>query len=166
MRFLATLAFVLLVLSVEAAAGRVFGWSLVHVDVSIAVVVFVAIHAPLVEGAFTALAVGYMLDALAGRPTGLYAALAVLVYVGLRIANMLVDTRTRAGYAAAAAAASLVHGVLAAGLTWLTSRGGQGAGLSGLPMQVVLTALAAFALFPLLKKINPGVERPEPGVLR
>jgi rod shape-determining protein MreD len=120
-----------------------------------------------VEGAFTAFALGYLFDALTGRPTGLYAFLAVLVFLVVRVANGVIDARTRGLYALATGAATLGTGLLAAFFTWLTSRdGGQAAGLKGLPWQVLFTFLAALLMWPLLRKVNPGQERPEPGVLR
>ena len=157
----------LVVLSLEAAVVRVFGWSASPIDITVVLVVYVAIFASTVEGAFTAFTLGYLLDALTGRPTGLYAFLTVLLFILARVANGLIDARTRGLFATATAAATFAMGVLAAFFTWMTSRaGGQAAGLKGLPWQVLFTFLAGFALWPLLRKLNPGQERPEPGVLR
>jgi rod shape-determining protein MreD len=166
-RVLATLTLALLVLSVEAAVVRVFGWSAAPIDITVALVVYVAIFAPTVEGSVTAFGLGYLLDALTGRPTGLYAFLAVLLFLMVRVANGLVDARTRGLYAVATGAGTLATGLLAAFFTWMTSRGGgQAASLKGLPWQVLFTFIAAFLVWPLLRKVNPGQERPEPGVLR
>lgn len=167
MRYLGTLVLALVVLSVEAAASRVFGWSMGQVDITVALVTWVAIHGATVEGAFTAFSLGYLLDALSGRPTGLYAFLAVLLFVAVRIGNTLIDVRTRGLYAAATGVATLAHALLAAFFTWLTSRGGgQSAGLTGLHWQVLGTVVAAFLFFPLLKRLSPPQERQETGVLR
>jgi rod shape-determining protein MreD len=156
----------LFVLSLEASVVRVFGWSSAPVDITVVLVVYAAIFASTVEGAFTAFALGYMLDALSGRPTGLYAFLAVLLFLAVRIANGLIDARTRGLYAVATAAGTVGMGVLAAFFTWMTSRvGGQSAGLKALPWQVLFTFVAALALWPLLRKLNPGQDRPEPGAL-
>ena len=111
---------------------------------------------------------GYLLDVFTGRPTGLYPFLAVLVF-------LLVRGSGHAGRRALAAAvraawsprAVFGHAVLAVFFSWLTSPLGRQAwcaSLSGVPLQVLLTALAGVLLWPLLKRIEPG-ERPEPGVL-
>lgn len=161
------LALSLVVLSIEASVVRVFGWAMAPLDITVALVVYVAIFAATVEGAFTAFALGYMLDALSGRPTGLYAFLAVLLFLAVRVGNSLIDARTRGLYALATGASTLAMGLLAAFFTWMTSRGGgQAAGLSGLLWQVLVTFIAALVLWPLLRKLNPGQDRPEPGVLR
>jgi rod shape-determining protein MreD len=166
-RVLATLAIAMVVLSLEAAVVRVFGWAQAPIDITVALIVYVGIFAPTVEGAFTAFALGYLLDALSGRPTGLYAFLAVLLFLVVRVANGLIDARTRGLYAMATGAATVAMGLLAAFFTWMTSRaGGQAAGLKGLPWQVLFTFFAALLLWPLLRKVNPGQERPEPGALR
>ena len=166
MRVAAMLLVSLLFLSLEASLVRVFGWSAAPIDITVALVVYAAIFAPTVEGAFTAFALGYMLDALSGRPTGLYAFLAVLLFLAARVANGLIDARTRGLYAAATAAGTVAMGLLAAFFTWMTSRaGGQTAGLKGLPWQVLFTAVVAFVLWPLLRRLNPGQDRPEPGAL-
>jgi hypothetical protein len=62
----------------------------------------------------------------------------------------------------------VVHILLAVFFTWITSKEGVGAGpvLSAMPLQVLLTGLAALALYPLLRRVDPGSERPEIGALR
>ena len=118
-------------------------------------------------GAFTAFAAGYLLDAFTGRPTGLYPFLAVLTFLLVRAAGQVVDGRSRGGYALFVAAATFGHALLALFFGWLTARQGGGAGsaLAGVPLQVLLSTVAGVALFPLLKRIEPG-DHPEPGGLR
>jgi len=36
---------------------------------------------------------------------------------------------------------------------------------AGLPLEVLLTGVAAFCLYPLLQRFVPVTERPEPGLL-
>jgi rod shape-determining protein MreD len=167
MRFLAFSTLALLLLSLESVLVKTFGFEVTRIDVGLALVVYAALRATTVEGAFSAFSVGYLLDVFTGRPTGLYPALAVLVFLLVRGAGVLVDGRSRASYALFIAIATVLHAFLAVGFSWLTtsSGGGHVLSLSGVPLQVVLTTLAGMAMWPLLKKIEPG-ERPEPGVLR
>ncbi len=167
MRFIGTVALALLLLSVEAVAVKTFGFQVTRIDVTLALVVFLGLRAHTVEGAFSAFTVGYLLDVFTGRPTGLFPFLSVLTFLVVRLAGNFVDARARGLYAILTGGATFLHGLIAFLLTWLTSREGGGvASLTGLPLQAVLTALAAFVLWPVLKKLDPGQDRPEPGVLR
>lgn len=167
MRFLAFSTLALLLLSVESVLVKTFGFEVTRIDVGLALVVYVGLRATTLEGAFSAFAVGYLLDVFTGRPTGLYPFLAVLIFLLVRAAGQLLDGRSRASYALFVAAATVGHALLAVFFSWLTSRSGSGnvLSLSGVPLQVVLTTAAGALMWPLLKKIEPG-ERPEPGVLR
>lgn len=167
MKFLSFSALALVLLSIESVLVRSLGLEVVHVDVSMALVVYLALRATTIEGAFSAFAVGYLLDVFTGRPTGLFPFLAVLAFLFVRGAGQILDGRSRASYALFVAISTVAHAVLALGFTWLTSRSGEGhvRSLTGLPMQVLLSTLVGVLLWPLLKRIEPG-DRPEPGVLR
>ncbi|MDP1829877.1 MAG: hypothetical protein Q8L48_41835 [Archangium sp.] len=167
MKFLGFSLLALLLLSVESVLVKTFGFEVTRIDVGLALVVYAALRCTTIEGAFSAFSVGYLLDVFTGRPTGLYPALAVLVFLLVRAAGVVVDTRSRGPYALLIAVATLGHAVLAVFFSWLTSAAGSGhvLSLSGVPLQVLLTTLAGLAMWPLLKKIEPG-ERPEPGILR
>jgi rod shape-determining protein MreD len=166
MKFLAFSGLALLLLSVESVVVKFLGFEVARIDVGLALVVWVALRSTALEGAFSAFAVGYLLDVFTGRPTGLYPFLAVLTFLLVRAAGQLVDGRSRGGYVLLVAAATFGHALLAIFFGWLTSRGG-GAGvpLSGVLLQVLWATVAGAGLFPLLRRIEPG-EHPEPGVLR
>lgn len=167
MRFFFTVGLALLLLAVESVVVRYLGLSVARIDVTVALVVFLAVRASVVEGAISAFTVGYLLDVLGGRPTGLFTFLAVLIFLLVRLGSALVEVRSAAQFIAFSAAADLLHGLLGAFFTWLTSRGGASAAapLSGLLPQVLLTSLAALLMWPLLRKIDPGSDRPEAGAL-
>lgn len=167
MRFLITLVVALLLLCVESVAVQAFGFTVTRIDVTLALVVFLGLRANTAEGAFTAFCIGYLLDVFTGRPTGLYPFLAVLVFLGVRLLASFVDARARVLYAAMTGAATFAHALLVIFFSSLTSLDGGVVGtLAGVPLQVVLSALVAFALWPLLLKLDPGQERPKAGVLR
>lgn len=167
MKFLAFTALALVLLSVESVLVQSLELEVTRIDVSVALVVYLALRSTTLEGAFSASSIGYLLDVFTGRPTGLYPFLAVLLFLLVRGAGQLVDGRSRGGFALFVAGGTLVHGLLALFFTWLTSpaTGGRVQSLTGLPLQVLLTAGVGVLLLPLLKRIESG-ERPEPGLLR
>lgn len=148
----------LVLLSVEAVLVRALGLEVTRIDVTVALVVFVAVRARTIEGALTAFAIGYLLDVFTGRPSGLYPALAVLVFLLARAASQLLDGKSRLGSALFAAGATVGHALLAFLLMWLTSKSTEGRGLSltAVPLQALLTFVAAALLYPVLVKIEPG----------
>lgn len=167
MRLVVTLGLALLLLSLEAVLVRYMGLSVARIDVTVLLVAFLALRANTLEGAVGAYAVGYLLDLMSGQPTGLYTFLGVLLFLFGRLAASLVDVRSAGSFMLFAAAADGLHGVLAIFFTWLTAKtpGAWGA-LSALPLQVFYTAIAALLLYPVLRKLDPGQERPEIGALR
>lgn len=168
MKFLATVAIALLLLSLESVVVRYLGLAVARIDVTVALVVFLGIRASVLEGAFSSFAVGYLLDVMTGRPTGLYTFLAVLVFILVKVGSMLVDARSLPSFLAFVAAADLGHSLLAAFFTWLTSKEGAAAAasLTGLLAQLPLTVATALLLWPLLRRLDPATERPEVGALR
>lgn len=166
MKFLITLGLALFLLSVEAVVVKYLGFEVTRIDVTVALVTFLALRASTMEGAFASYGIGYLLDLMSGRPTGLYTFLAVLTFLVARLAASLVDVRTRAAFALFVVGADLGHGLLAFFFSWMTSRGGAPAGsLTSLPVQALLTGLAAFALYPLLRRFE-GEDRQQAGLLR
>ena len=166
-RFLFAAALALVLLALESVLVKYLGLTLARIDVTVAIVAFLSLRAGLLEGAFGAFAVGYLLDLMSGRPTGLYTFLAVLTFLVGRLARSLVEVRGPAGFALFAMGADALHGLLALLVTWLTSKTWGVAVLSpaGLPLEVVLTGAAAFCLYPLLQRFGPVAERAEPGLL-
>jgi rod shape-determining protein MreD len=125
------------------------------------------LRATLVEGAFTAFSVGYLLGVFTGRPTGLFPFLAVLIFLLVRATSAVVDARARSTTAMLTLVATLLHGLLAFFFTWLTAKGGASTTFSfgGLILQAFLSAVAGALLFPLFRRIEPG-EHPAPGGLQ
>jgi rod shape-determining protein MreD len=166
-KFLLTVALAIVLLSVESVVVKYLGFSVVRIDVTVVIIAFLALRAGTLEGAFAAFAVGYLLDLMSGQPTGLYTFLAVLVFLLGRLGSSLVDVRSAASFAVFAVGMDVTHSLLASFFMWLTSRGvGVGFSLSSLVAQMLLTGLAALLLYPLLRKMDPGSERPEVGSLR
>lgn len=151
-------ALALVLLSIEAVLVKTFGFEVTRIDVTIAIIVFMAVRSKTIEGSLTSFAIGYLLDVFTGRPSGLYPALAVLVFLLARAAAQLLDGKSRLGYALFAAGATVGHSLVAFLLMWLTSKNADGRVLSltAVPLQALLTGVTAALLFPLLAKIEPG----------
>ena len=167
MKFVLTVLLALVLLSVESVVVKYLGLSVSRIDVTVVIVAFLALRASTLEGAFSAFAVGYMLDLMSGQPTGLFTFLSVLVFLLGRVASSLVDVRSAPSFAVFAVGMDLGHALLTAFFTWMTSKGaGVGFSLSSLAVQILLTGVTALLLYPLLRKVDPGSERPEIGALR
>jgi rod shape-determining protein MreD len=166
MRLLLTLALALLLLSVQAVALQAFGVVALRVEVTVLLVAFLALRATTLEGAVGAYALGYLLDMVSGRPTGLFTFLGVAVFLVGRLANSVVDVRSAGAFVLFVAGLDATHGVLAAFFTWMTSKGATASSLHTVPWQALVTALAAFCLYPLLRRMDPGSDRPAMGTLR
>jgi len=167
-KLLITTLFAALLLTIESVAVKYLGLSVVRIDVTVALIVFLALRASLIEGALSAFLAGYLLDMMSGRPTGLYSFLGVLTFLLTRLADSFVEVRKPLGFAVLTLCADFGHGLLAACLSWLISKDGRvfSASLEGLHWSVLWTGLAALLLFPILDRLIKGDSRPEPGLLR
>ena len=167
MKFLVAVALALLMLTLESVLVQRMGLAISRIDVTVVLIAFLALRATTLEGAVTSYSVGYLLDLMSGQPTGLYTFLGVFVFLIARLILNFVDVRTAASFVLFAVGADALHGLLAAVFTWLTAKdGSSSAMLSAMPLQLLLTGLAAFLLFPLLRRIEAKSERPASGLLR
>lgn len=168
MKFALTVILALVLLTLESVVVKYSGFALTRIDVTVAMVAFLALRANTLQGALSSYAIGYLLDLMSGQPTGLYTFLAVFMFLIGRLAASLVDVRSRVSFALFAFGADVGHSLLAIFFSWLTSKsGGFGAAaFAAIPMQALLTALAAVLLYPLLHRIDSGEERSQPGYLR
>ena len=168
MKFLITAAMALVLLSIESVLVKYLGFSIVRIDVTVALVAFLALRASTQEGAISSFIIGYLLDLATGQPTGLYTFLAVLVFLLGKLGASLVDVRSAPMFALFAMGSDFGHALLATFFAWITRKEsvGFGVSLSTIPGEVVLTGIAAVVLYPLLRRIDPGGERPQVGALR
>ena len=168
MKFLLTVLLGLVLLTVESVVVKYLGLSVSRIDVTVAIIAFLALRAGTLEGAFSSFCLGYLLDLMSGRPTGLYTFLAVLVFLLGRLAAQLVNLRSALGFALFAMAADLAHGLLAIFFQWLATGASEAvaSNLGAIPLQVGLTGLAAALLYPLLQRLDSGSDRPQMGLLR
>jgi len=167
-KMLITCALALLLLSLEAVIVKKLGLSVARIDVTVAIIAFLALRANTLEGAAGSFVIGYLLDLLSGRYTGLYTFLGVFLFVLGRMVASLVDVRSGLMFALYAMGGDVVHVLLAVLLSWITAKEAVGGAaiFSGLPLQVLLTGAAALVLHPLLRRLDRGSERPQLGTLR
>lgn len=165
-RVLVTLLLALFLLTIESVIVRYAGLSVTRIDVTVVLLVWLALRAPTLEGAVASFGVGYMLDLMSGRPTGLYTFLAVLTFLIGRVTSSIMDVRSPIMLALFSMAASAGHGLVATMLSWMVTRESSAAPLYALPMQVLLTGLAAFLLHPLLRRLEWSDQRAKPSLLR
>jgi rod shape-determining protein MreD len=154
--------------AVECAVMLPLGLSVARIDVAVAVVLFLALRSPTLEGAMGSFAAGFFVDVLSGQPSGLYVFTAVLTFLLSRLAAPFVDVRSAGGFALLAALVDALHNFAAWGLVLLAPL--QGAGrtpmLAGIPLSAVLTALASLAVWPLFLRIEGLFRKPDTGLLR
>jgi rod shape-determining protein MreD len=165
MKLLLTLVLTLLFLALESVAAKYLGLGVARIDVTVAIVAFLSLRAGLLEGAVASYSIGYLLDLMTGRPTGLYTLLALVTFLLGRVAGSLMDVRSGRSFALFAMAADVTHGLLAWGISGVSSKQMALSGLSGLPMEVLLTGVAALLLYPLLRRFGLGAERRDPRLL-
>jgi hypothetical protein len=165
MKLLLTLVLTLLFLALESVAAKYLGLGVARIDVTVAIVAFLSLRAGLLEGAVASYSIGYLLDLMTGRPTGLYTLLALVTFLLGRVAGSLMDVRSGRSFALFAMAADVTHGLLAWGISGVSSKQVALSGLSGLPMEVLLTGVAALLLYPLLRRFGLGAERRDPRLL-
>jgi hypothetical protein len=160
MKFLVTLALALLLLILESVVVQQLGLAISRIDVTVVLVAFLAVRASTLEGAISSFSVGYLLDLMSGQPTGLFTFLAVFTFLVGKLVVSLVEVRGRAAFVLFAMGADVGHGLLASFFTWLTAKDGAAwALLPGLPLQVVLTGVAAAFLHPLLRRFEASQDR-------
>jgi len=167
MRAAAALAMALALLTLESVVVQFTGHAVAGLDVTLVIVAYLALKALPLEGALTSFGVGYLLDVMSGRPTGLYTFLAMLAYVGAKLGSSLVVVKGRRRFALFCVAVEAGHAVAAWLLQGAVARDPVGtAPLGALPLQLLLTGAAALALYPALHVLDPGEERSRQDMIR
>lgn len=130
-------------------------------DLLLSVVLYLALHDDVVEGAGLSAVAGYLADLTSATPACLYTFLAVLTFVVVRTTGSALKTEGGFQSAAIAFAASLVHSALATVL--LSFVGGFSLQVSPLLWSALGTAIAAPFVFYVLRRIDAGFLHAERG---
>jgi len=128
-------------------------------DLLLSVVLYLALHDEVVQGAVLSLAAGYLSDLTSAAPACLYTFLAVLTFVVVRLAGSAIKTDGGAQSAAVAFAASLVNSSLAAILFHFVAPGSEGLAFKLYPLfwSALGTAIAAPAVFSVLRRLDKAL---------
>ncbi len=163
-RAVAAVVLALALAGAQSALLRQLGGGLLPLALPLSVVVWLGLDARLVEGAAAAAAVGFVVDVLAGGPAGLLVSLAVVLFLGARLARGALALQGAPGFAILCGAGTFATGFAALLLTRATA-GPEAAPSWHLLARVLLEAVATGAvsafLHPLLALLGRRLE-PEP----
>jgi len=128
-------------------------------DLLLVVVLYLALHDDVVQGAALSAATGYLSDLTSATPAFLYTFLAVLTFVVVRTAGAALRTEGGVQSAGVAFAASLAHSMVATLVFGAFT--GAGMHIEARPMlwSALGTALAAPVVFAALRRVDSRFER-------
>ena len=136
-------------------------------DLLLVVVLYLALHDDVVQGAALSAAAGYCSDLTSATPAFLYTFLAVLTFVVLRIAGSGLKTEGGAQSAVVAFGASVVHSVIATAVFGFFTGAGVRFDAGTLVWSAFGTALAAPFVFFVLRRIDSNfLHTEESGAVR
>ncbi len=139
---------------VESVVPFILHFRSARADLLLVVVLYLALHDDVMEGAALSAVAGYLTDLTSAAPAFLYTFLAVLTFVVLRLGGSALKTEGGLQSAAVAFGASLIHSVIGA----MVFGGFTGAGFSLQPGPVLAsavgTALAAPVVFFILSRLD------------
>lgn len=125
-------------------------------DLLLSVVLYLALHDDVVEGAALSGVAGYLADLTSATPACLYTFLAVLTFVVVRTTGSALKTDGGLQSAAIAFVASLVHSAIAAVLLGFVVGGAFSFQVTPLLWSALGTAIAAPFVFEVLRRIDLG----------
>jgi rod shape-determining protein MreD len=155
--------------ALQSALLRWVGGGAIPVMVVMPMVVWLGLHASTVEGAVSALAVGYVLDLMNGGPKGLMTFLSVALYLFARGAGAAVDIPGRVGFAVLTFVGAFLAGCAALGLIDLVTPAVAAPGLSlvgRVALEAFVTALASPFIHALMVGVDRLFAREDPTLLR
>jgi rod shape-determining protein MreD len=154
---------------VESVAPYLLHLRSARPDLLLIVVLYLALHDDVVEGAALSAVAGYFSDLTSATPAFLYTFLAVLTFVVLRLAGSALKTEGGVQSAAVAFGASMVHSLIATLVFGSFTGAGMHLELAPLLWSAFGTALAAPFVFWILRRLDAGflhAEAPPPRGIR
>ena len=135
-------------------------------DLLLIVVLYLALHDDVVEGAALSAVAGYLSDLTSATPAFLYTFLAVLTFVVLRLGGSALKTEGGIQSAAVAFGASLVHSLIATLVFGFFTGAGFHLEIGPLLWSALGTAIAAPIVFAILRRLDAGFLPLDAGGLR
>ena len=135
-------------------------------DLLLIVVLYLALHDDVMEGAALSAVAGYFSDLTSATPAFLYTFLAVLTFVALRLGGAALKTEGGAQSAAVAFGASIAHSVVATLVFGFFTGAGVHLALAPLLWSALGTGLAAPLVFSVLRRLDAGFLHVDQGGLR
>jgi cell shape-determining protein MreD len=154
-------------LALESVVWRVSPWDPLTADLTLPLLLWMGLSdVPLVRGAPSAFAIGYLVDLFSAGPQGLHAVVAVVVYLSSRTASLRLFSAGVAFQMLLTFLASLFTSGAILFLRFIFERSIDNVGAVLLPMAVrgVATALLSPLLFRLARWVGPAGARPEGSV--
>lgn len=139
---------------VESVAPFLLHLRVARPDLLLAVVLYLALHDDIVEGAALSAVAGYFSDLTSATPAFLYTFLAVLTFVVLRMGGSALKTEGGVQSAVVAFGASLLHALIATVVFGFGTGSGIHLGLAPLLWSALGTALAAPMVFSILRRLD------------
>jgi len=135
-------------------------------DLLLSVVLYLALHDDIVQGAALSAAAGYLSDLTSATPAFLYTFLAVLTFVVVRMAGSALKTEGGVQSAAIAFGASVIHSIVASMLFGFVLGVGFHLELAPLLWSAFGTALAAPFVFAILGRVDASFRHGEEAGVR
>jgi rod shape-determining protein MreD len=159
---IAFVAMVCLLLCVlESVIPFLFHLRAARPDLLLIVIVYLALHDDVVQGAGLAAVAGYLSDLTSATPSFLYTFLAVLTFVVVRLLGSALRTEGGIQSVAVGFVASVAHSLLAAAIFGFLTGAGHHIARSQLLWSAVGTALATPFVFRLFRTIDSWFARPD-----
>ncbi len=150
---------------VESVVPFLFHLRSARPDLLLVVVLYLALHDDVMEGAALSAVAGYLSDLTSATPAFLYTFLAVLTFVVLRLGGSALKTEGGLQSAAVAFGASLIHSVIAALVFGFFTGAGFHFEIAPLLWSAVGTAIAAPIVFAILRRLDAGFLQRDAGGL-
>ncbi len=147
----------------ESVVPFLFHLRVARADLLLSVVLYLALHDDVIEGAALSAVAGYLADLTSATPACLYTFLAVLTFVIVRTTGSALKTDGGLQSAAIAFVASLVHSAVAALLLGFVASGVFSIQITPLLWSALGTAIAAPFVFNILRRIDAGFLHAERG---
>jgi rod shape-determining protein MreD len=163
---IALVVLVCLVLAViESVVPFLFHLRTARADLLLIVVLYLALHDDIIQGAALSAVAGYVSDLTSATPAFLYTFLAVLTFVVLRLGGSALKTEGGLQSAAVAFGASLVHSLIATAVFGFFTGAGFHLEFAPLLWSAAGTASAAPVVFFILRRLDAGFLHADTGGL-